>query len=184
MRPRVSQKQRQEILALLSNGLGTHEIAAQAGVSVGQVAAIKAHITMGTYGAGNNGDDTSERRRRPLAIDERKMTELLSGAFGWTGMSPGHVSLMVSALIEFARRGGGAQRDLRQQGETLARAFSIEPRSPYEPPTQTPTPTPVQPGQSPPPKRRRVRLIPEADRERVRQKRLEKLRGIEGSSQK
>src|SRR5271165_3039493 len=66
----VSQQQRQEILALLSNGLDNQAIAAEVGVSAGQVAAIKAHVTMGTYSAGNGGDDTPDAEGEVLsAVD-------------------------------------------------------------------------------------------------------------------
>ena len=45
----VTLDQRKEIVALLNEGKSRDEIAAQIGVSAGQVAAIKAHISMGTY---------------------------------------------------------------------------------------------------------------------------------------
>ncbi len=45
----VSADERTQILALLGQGLNTHQIAGQLGLTVQQVAAIKAHITMGTY---------------------------------------------------------------------------------------------------------------------------------------
>jgi len=47
----VSAEERQAIRSLLADGLDNQEIAAQIGVSPGTVAAVKAHITMGTYGA-------------------------------------------------------------------------------------------------------------------------------------
>ena len=46
----VSADQRQAIRSLLADGLDNQEIAAQIGVSPGTVAAVKAHMTMGTYG--------------------------------------------------------------------------------------------------------------------------------------
>ncbi len=46
----VSAAQRQTIVSLLNDGIITQQIAAQVGVTPGQVAAIKAHISMGTYG--------------------------------------------------------------------------------------------------------------------------------------
>lgn len=46
----VSVAQRQTIAALLKDGHGSQEIATQVGVTPGQVAAVRAHITMGTYG--------------------------------------------------------------------------------------------------------------------------------------
>lgn len=45
----VSVAQRQAIVALLKEGLDRHQIAAQVGVTPGQVAAIKSHVSMGTY---------------------------------------------------------------------------------------------------------------------------------------
>ena len=42
---------RDEIRELLDQGLSTAEIAARLGVSAGRVAAVKAHLTMGTYDA-------------------------------------------------------------------------------------------------------------------------------------
>jgi hypothetical protein len=48
----VSTEQRQAIRSLLGDGLDSQEIAAQIGVSLGTVSAIKAHMTMGTYGGG------------------------------------------------------------------------------------------------------------------------------------
>ena len=54
----VSAEQRQAIRSLLADGLGTQEIAAQIGVSAGTVIAVKAHMTMGTYGrVGDGGTD-------------------------------------------------------------------------------------------------------------------------------
>ena len=46
----VSAEQRQAIRSLLADGLDNQQIAAQLGVSPGTVAAVKAHMTMGTYG--------------------------------------------------------------------------------------------------------------------------------------
>jgi len=50
----VSPEQRQSIRSLLADGLDNQEIAAQVGVSPGTVAAVKAHMTMGTYGGGDS----------------------------------------------------------------------------------------------------------------------------------
>lgn len=46
----VSVPQRQAILSLIREGRDNQEIAAQVGVTPGTVAAVKAHISMGTYG--------------------------------------------------------------------------------------------------------------------------------------
>lgn len=49
--PSISENQKAQIISLLREGqLGREEIAAKVGVSPGTVSAIKAHITMGTYG--------------------------------------------------------------------------------------------------------------------------------------
>jgi hypothetical protein len=55
----VSAEQRQAIRSLLADGLDNQEIAAQIGVSPGTVAAIKAHMTMGTY-AGDGAAEATE----------------------------------------------------------------------------------------------------------------------------
>lgn len=53
----ISEDQKAQIISLLQEGkLGREEIASRVGVSPGTVSAIKAHITMGTYG----GSVTSE----------------------------------------------------------------------------------------------------------------------------
>ncbi len=46
----ISIAQRQAILTLLKDGLENRDIAAQTGVTPGAVAAVKAHVTMGSYG--------------------------------------------------------------------------------------------------------------------------------------
>ena len=46
----VTAEERQAIRSLLADGLDNQEIAAQIGVSPGTVAAVKAHMRMGTYG--------------------------------------------------------------------------------------------------------------------------------------
>jgi hypothetical protein len=56
----VSVPQRQAIVSLLNDGLDNKEIAAQLGVSPGQVASVKAHITMGTYGGDSSADSEAE----------------------------------------------------------------------------------------------------------------------------
>src|ERR1700733_4496720 len=49
MAKRLSASQRREVLALLAQGLDRKTIAARVGVTPGQVSAISAHVTMGTY---------------------------------------------------------------------------------------------------------------------------------------
>ncbi len=50
MAPRVNNRQREQILELLTADVPKREIAARVGVTKGQVAAISAHVTMGSYG--------------------------------------------------------------------------------------------------------------------------------------
>jgi hypothetical protein len=45
----ASVAQRQAIISLLSDGLSRSDVAAKTGVTPGQVSAIKAHVSMGTY---------------------------------------------------------------------------------------------------------------------------------------
>ena len=45
----ISQTQRQAIVSLLADGLSREAIAGQLGVTPGQVSAVRAHVTMGTY---------------------------------------------------------------------------------------------------------------------------------------
>jgi RecB family endonuclease NucS len=54
----VSSEQKQAIRQLLGDGLDNKQIAAQIGVTPGQVAAVKAHMTMGTYGGVNDAEAT------------------------------------------------------------------------------------------------------------------------------
>lgn len=49
MRTRITSEQRHQIIQLLSKGYARDKIATIVGVSSGQVAAIAAHVTMGTY---------------------------------------------------------------------------------------------------------------------------------------
>ncbi len=59
----ISESQKAQIIALLNEGkLSREEIATKVGVSPGTVSAIKAHITMGTYG----GVPTSEAETNEL----------------------------------------------------------------------------------------------------------------------
>lgn len=80
----VSVEQRQAIRALLADGLGNQEIAAQLGVSPGTMAAIKAHMTMGTYGGDGAPDtevadavDTAFGLERDLQLALRRSIEQL-----------------------------------------------------------------------------------------------------------
>jgi hypothetical protein len=56
----VTVAQRQAIVALLNDGVDRHQIASQVGVTPGQVAAVKAHIRMGTYGNEPNDAEIEE----------------------------------------------------------------------------------------------------------------------------
>jgi hypothetical protein len=52
----VSVAQKKEILSLLKQSVDSPEIAARVGVTPGQVGAIKAHVSMGTYGDDGGND--------------------------------------------------------------------------------------------------------------------------------
>lgn len=57
----LSITQRQSIIDLLSDGPGNQEIATKLDVTPGQVAAVKAHVSMGNYGeAGGLTEATAE----------------------------------------------------------------------------------------------------------------------------
>lgn len=56
----ISDEQRTKIIALLHEGRDRDEIASLVGVSPGTVSAIKAHITMGTYGVLTSEGETDE----------------------------------------------------------------------------------------------------------------------------
>ena len=49
MPPRITDSQRKAVLALLAQGLDRETVAAQVGVTPGQVSAVAAHVKMGTY---------------------------------------------------------------------------------------------------------------------------------------
>src|SRR5215475_4083949 len=49
MPPRITDSQRKAVLALLAQGLARELVAAQVGVTPGQVSAVAAHMKMGTY---------------------------------------------------------------------------------------------------------------------------------------
>ena len=49
MPPRITDIQRQAVLELLAQGFDRETVAAQVGVTPGQVSAVAAHVKMGTY---------------------------------------------------------------------------------------------------------------------------------------
>src|SRR5437016_2847130 len=49
MPPRITDSQRKAVLTLLAQGLARETVAAQVGVTPGQVSAVAAHLKMGTY---------------------------------------------------------------------------------------------------------------------------------------
>jgi hypothetical protein len=49
MPPRITDSQRKAVLALLTQGLTREMVAAQVGITPGQVSAVAAHLKMGTY---------------------------------------------------------------------------------------------------------------------------------------
>jgi len=82
-----SDEDRQAIRSLLGDGLDNQRIATQLGVSPGTVAAVKAHMTMGTYGGEHsaaaaeaevaNADDTAFGLERDLQLALRRCIEQL-----------------------------------------------------------------------------------------------------------
>ena len=64
----ITAEQRQAIRSLLGDGLDSQEIAAKLGVLPGSVAAIKAHMTMGTYG-GSEADFPDAEAVAASAVD-------------------------------------------------------------------------------------------------------------------
>jgi RecB family endonuclease NucS len=81
----ISDSQRQAIASLLNAGLSNQEVAAQVGVTLGQVAAVKAHIKMGTYDTKDpeaedevaNAVDTAFGLERDLQLALRRNIEQL-----------------------------------------------------------------------------------------------------------
>lgn len=76
MAKRLSAGQRREILALLAQGQDRKTIAARVGVTLGQVSAINAHVTMGTYELNPNATsdvdahmDAKSRERTAAVLD-------------------------------------------------------------------------------------------------------------------
>ena len=49
MPPRITDSQRKAVLALLAQALAREMVAAQVGITPGQVSAVAAHMKMGTY---------------------------------------------------------------------------------------------------------------------------------------
>lgn len=64
----LSEEQRQAIRSLLGDGLENQKIATQLGVSQGTVAAVKAHMKMGTYG-GSDGIVANAEAEVASAVD-------------------------------------------------------------------------------------------------------------------
>jgi Endonuclease NucS len=56
----VSDEQIRAIRTLSGEGFDTKQIATQVGVTPGQVQSVKAHMTMGTYGRGENGPNSAD----------------------------------------------------------------------------------------------------------------------------
>src|SRR5260221_14492333 len=56
----VSEQQRQAIVAMLADGVDRLSIAEALGVTRGQVSAVAAHVTMGTYGNTMASQDTDQ----------------------------------------------------------------------------------------------------------------------------
>ena len=81
----IAEEQRKAIISLLGDGLDNQAIAANIGVSPGSVAAIKAHMTMGTYRSGEAAEaeavadavDTAFGLERDLQLALRRSIEQL-----------------------------------------------------------------------------------------------------------
>lgn len=110
----VSAEQREAIRSLLGNGLDNRRIAGQVGVTPGQVQAIKAHITMGTCGAGENdaaaveaeiadAEDTAFGLERDLQQALRNSIEQLEP--GLTIIDEGKERTVESGRIDIMARG-------------------------------------------------------------------------------
>lgn len=67
----LSSEQRLAIMELLASGLESREVAARAGVTPQQAAAVKAHMTMGTYG-----------EAEPTREIQEQVVEAVDAAFG------------------------------------------------------------------------------------------------------
>jgi hypothetical protein len=112
----VSGTQRQSIIALLKDGLDNRDIAAQVGVTPGTVAAIKAHVSMGTYGETGLADaeaevanavDTAFGLERDLQMALRRSIEQLEPQL--TIVDGGREQTVASGRIDItARDGDGA----------------------------------------------------------------------------
>jgi hypothetical protein len=110
----VSIAQRQQIVALINDGIDRNEIAAKVGVTLGQVSAIRAHITMGTY-TEDGGDaeietesnvanafDTAFSLERDLQLALRTTIEQLES--GLTVIDGGHEQTVDSGRIDITAR--------------------------------------------------------------------------------
>jgi len=79
----VSAEQREAIRSLLGDGLDTHEIAAQTGVSPGAAAAVKAYMTMGTYAGGPAARVAQTIRRKPRLPEQKLRHSGLNVTCNW-----------------------------------------------------------------------------------------------------
>jgi hypothetical protein len=104
--------QRQAIIAALAEGLDNQDIAARVGVTLGTVAAVKAHISMGTYGdAGGaaaaevevaDAVDTAFGLERDLQLALRQNIEQLDS--GLTIIDDGKEQTVPSGRIDITAR--------------------------------------------------------------------------------
>jgi RecB family endonuclease NucS len=74
--PALTPEQRAEIIALIAEGLSTREIAERVSVSPRQVAAIRAHVSRGTYIGGTEGEEVKDAFETTFGL-ERDLQEAL-----------------------------------------------------------------------------------------------------------
>src|SRR5262245_33061113 len=82
---RITNSQRQAVLALLAQGLDRETVAAQVGVTPGQVSAVAAHVKMGTYGKHRTHDTVMERVQPEV---REQVHELLAEIGATSQMAP------------------------------------------------------------------------------------------------
>jgi len=85
MPPRITHSQRQVVLALLAQGLDRETVAAQVGVTPGQVSAVAAHVKMGTYEKRGTHDTVVERVQPEV---HERVHELLEEIGATSQMAP------------------------------------------------------------------------------------------------
>ena len=80
MPPRITDSQRQAVLALLAQGFDRETVAAQVGVTPGQVSAVAAHVKMGTYAKHELHDTVAELAQPEVRERVRGLLEEIGAA--------------------------------------------------------------------------------------------------------